>query len=329
MAERSERDVDRRDFLRTSAAATAAAMAAPRLAAAADGPTVAIVKDKTGNAVRGLEVDAEIAQKLVDQAVMTLAGKDDIVAAWRTFVDPKEKVAVKFNGLFRNATSHPEVVDAVTKRLVEAGVDPANIVVYDRDEKAFRTANIAMNRDGDGPRAIPTGKDYGPDVKAGPVGTKISNILHRADALVNLSVLKTHQLAGISAALKNHLGTVPNAWNLHKGDEKNPKSCLYVADLNALDPIRKKTRICICEGLYALYHGGPRYSPPHRWDYGGVLAATDPVALDTTAAEIIKAKRREKGMSEYHKPIVHVTRAAELGLGCGDPEKIKRVEREV
>ena len=70
--------LDRRDFLRTSAAATAAALAGPRLARAADGLVVAIVRDKTKSVIKGSDVDAAIAQKLVDQAVMAVAGKDEL-----------------------------------------------------------------------------------------------------------------------------------------------------------------------------------------------------------------------------------------------------------
>ena len=328
MADRSGHTVDRRGFLRTGAAATAALVAAPRLATAAGEPTVVIVRDKTKKVIADHKVDAAIVQKLVDKAVATLAGKDDAAQAWKAFVKPTDKVAIKFNGLFSRATTHPEVVDAVTNGLVKAGVDPANIVIYDRDARAFTTARIPINRDGDKPRAYPTEKDYGPKVKAGPHGTQITNILHKADVLINLPMMKTHTLAGVSGALKNHLGTIPNASTLHT-DDKNGKSCLYVADLNALEPIKAKTRICICDALYGLYHGGPRFNARYRWDYFGIIASVDPVALDTTLADIIKAKRVEKGRSPYHKPIRHIARAAELGLGCGDLAKIKRLEVEV
>jgi len=310
--------------LAQGAAATAAVLAGSRqLAAAAKGPSVVIVRDKTKRAITDHKVDAAVVQRLVDRAVMTLAGRDDIAQAWATFVKPKERVAVKFNGLFPRATTHPEVVAAVTNGLVRAGVDPANIVVYDRDNRAFRTARIPVSREGAGPRAYPTARDYGPSVKAGPVGTNITNILHKADALINLPMMKTHNLAGVTGALKNHLGTVPNASAFHR------ESCRYIAELNALEPIRAKTRICICDGLYGLYNRGPGYNSRFRWDYHGIMAATDPVALDATLADIIRAKRVENGMSPYERPVVHLARAVELGLGVADLAKINRVELDV
>ncbi len=330
MAQKRERGLGRREFLATGAATAAALAAGPLAGAAPAGPKVVIVRDKSKQVVKGHAVNAEIAKRLVDKAVTSLAGTDDVAKAWAKFVSPNDKVAIKFNGLFDRATTHPEVVKAVTDGLLKAGVKPGNIVIYDRDQKAFRTARIAINRDDKTkPLAYPTNKDYGPKVKAGPHDTQITNILHRADVLINLPILKTHVLAGISGALKNHLGTVPNAWVLHR-DDRGGKSCLYVADLNALEPIKAKTRICICDAFYGLYDGGPQYRGGRfRWDYYGVLASTDPVALDMVISEIIKAKRTEKGLGPYCKPIRHVLRAGELGLGVADLAKINRQEIEI
>lgn len=329
MAGRREKGLGRREFLVTGAATAAALATGPLGSAAPAGPKVVIVRDKSRQVIKGEKVNAEIARRLVDKAVATLAGTDDIGKAWAKFVGPNDKVAVKFNGLFDRASTHPEVVKAVADGLLKAGVKPGNIVIYDRDERAFRTARIPTNRDKTTPLAYPTNKDYGPKVKAGPHDTQITNILHRADVLINLPMMKTHVLAGMSGALKNHLGTVPNASRLHR-DERGGKSCLYVADLNALEPIKAKTRICICDALYGLYDAGPQYRGGRfRWDYHGVVASTDPVALDIVLSELIKAKRLEKGLSPYCKPIRHVLRAAELGLGEADLAKINRHEIEI
>ncbi len=98
-----ERRVDRRRFLQTGAVA-AAALASGVAAAAPAGPVVAVVRDKTQKSIAGSAVDGDIVRGLVDKAVMALAGKDDIAAAWGAYVRPKDRVAVKFNGLFRGAS---------------------------------------------------------------------------------------------------------------------------------------------------------------------------------------------------------------------------------
>jgi len=203
-------------------------------------------------------------------------------------------------------------------------------VVYDRDDKGIRTARMKLNRAA-GIRVVGTekafrksiGQTYASQVDAGPVATRITKLLTQADVLINLPIMKTHVLAGISGALKNHLGTIPNARDFHRD------TCKFIGDLNALAPIKAKTRLCICDALYGLYNGGPGYKPRFRWNYHGIVAATDPVALDATLADIIKAKRLEKGMSPYQKPTLHIARAAELGLGTDDLKAIRRVEMDV
>lgn len=320
------RFVDRRGFLHTAAGVAAAAALGPGRALCAEppaGPTVAIIRDKTQKVIADNTVDASLVQKLVDAAVMKLSGKDDVAKAWATFVAPKDKVAIKFNGLFARASTHPEVVAAVTSGLIKAGVDPANIVIYDRHAKDFTTARIPVNRGGEGPRAYPTEKDLGPSTKAGPVDTQLSNIVLNADVLINLPMMKTHVLAGVSGALKNHLGTVPNASAFHR------EGCQFIADISALEPIKAKTRICICDALYGLFDKGPQFNPACRWDYFGIIASADPVAMDAVLAHIIKAKREEKGLPPYHKEIKHVERAAELGIGVADLAKINRLEAEI
>jgi uncharacterized protein (DUF362 family) len=321
--------VSRRGFLRRGVAVAGAVAGGKLLGAAAGGPTVAVVRDKSKKAIQDRTVDGAIVQRLVDRAVMACAGKDDAAKAWATYVSPKDKVAVKFNGLFRSATTHPEVVQAAVKGLLAAGAKPENIVVYDRDDRALSTAGLQSAIEGVSVRGSEKvrGKTldagYAKSVKAGPVDTRITKLLTEADVLINLPMMKTHGLAGITGALKNHLGTVPNARDFHRD------TCRFVGDLNALAPIKAKTRLCICDALYGLYHGGPAFRPKYRWDYHGIVASADPVALDAILADIIRAKREAEGLSPYHKTPVHLARAAELGLGVADLKAIKRVELDV
>lgn len=313
--------IHRRHFLVQAGSATAALLAADRLLRAAPkGPTVAVVRDKTGKAIQGHQASAAIVQRLVDKAVMMVAGKDDVAKAWAAYVGPKAKVAIKLNGLFRNASTHPEVVCAVIHGLQKAGVNIRNIVVYDRNDFSRAIPRFPAWPGGRGPRIDFSITRYDSMVRAGPVETRLAKVLTEADALINLSIMKTHHLAGVTGALKNHLGTVSGPREFHKD------GCRYIADLNALAPIRTKTRICICDALYGLWHGGPAYVPRYRWDYHGVIASTDPVALDATLADILKAKRLKEGMSPYHKRPVHIERAAALGLGVADLKSISRVE---
>lgn len=315
--------MDRRQFLYCGAAAAAMA-AVGRVSAAPAMPTVAVVRDKSGKVVDGYTIDAAIARRLVDQAVMTVTGKDDIAKAWGTLVQPNEKVAIKFNGLFARAVTHPEVIHAVTAGLIASGVKPENIVIFDRSDKDMQTTGLTINRDGAGPRIYGTGGDRSKEqFKAGSVSSHLSNLLLNADALINLPCLKTHVRCGMTGAMKNHLGTVDNAGAYH-GDFNN------LCALNALAPIREKTRLCLCDGLYAQYDRGPQHDPRLKWDYCGIVASKDPVALDSTLTEILRAKRKEKGLPpDSRKEISYVAHGEAIGLGVAAAEKMKRVEIEI
>jgi uncharacterized protein (DUF362 family) len=324
MSERQERGPSRRDFLLQGTAVTAALAVGPRLVRAApEGPSVVIVRDKTKKVIEGYQVDAALCQRLVDQAVMAVAGKDDVAKAWATFVQPKDRVAVKFNGLFGRATTHPEVIHAVTAGLIKAGVNPAHITVYDRHDKDMKTTGLTINREGEAVRIRGTQDDLGPEVEAGSVRTRLSKILTEADVLINVPMMKSHVRCAITGALKNHLGTVPNAGAFHN------EFCAAIADLNALPEIKEKTRLCIADALYVVYDRGPTFNPRARWDYHGVLASVDPVALDATFDDLILAKRVEKGLKPRSNDPRHIARAAELGLGEADLKKIRRTEMEI
>jgi len=316
--------LNRREFLVKGAAAAATLAAAGGVAAAAPaGPSVVVVRDKTKKVVQRFKVDARLVQALVDKAVMTLAGKDDAAKAWAAFVNPSDKVAIKFNGLFARAATHGEVVNAITAGLLRAGVPPGNIVVYDRSDRDAAKSGLKLCRDPKAIRVVGTGKDLGPQMKAGPIVTRLSKHLLDADVLISVPIMKSHHRCSSTGALKNHLGSIPNAGSFHDN------CCAAIADLSALGPIKDKTRLCIADALYSLYDGGPAYQPRSRFDYFGIIASADPVALDAVMDDIIRSKRLEKGLSPHNNKPIHIARAAELGLGQADLKKINRVEIEI
>jgi uncharacterized protein (DUF362 family) len=139
-------------------------------------------------------------------------------------------------------------------------------------------------------------------------------------------VLKDHDGAGVTIALKNMYGVIHNP-NKYHPDGCNP----YVADLNMLPEIRSKMRLTICDATTAMYEGGPGYKPEHSWNLNSLLVSTDPVALDHTGWRIIERKRAEKGWktleAEERAPRYIATAAdAEHRLGTNDPNKISLIE---
>lgn len=326
--------IDRRSFLRGIAAGATAAPLASFAVAESDRSRV-VVAERADVIVKG-RVDRKLVKETVDALVKKLSGKANVDEAWRTFVSPKETVALKFNGLFRNASTRPEVIWAVCRGLTDAGVSQEKIILFDRDRKDFDGAGLEPFEDLPKIQFLAADSEWGAELKAGSVTTRITRILtNQADAIINLPCMKDHVIAGVTLSMKNHLGSVPNARDFHREIDT-------IADLNLLPPIRKKTRLALCDAIVGIFEGGPQYrGPDATWQAKSLLAATDVVALDAVGAEMIHKIQKSKGVDRRRRPqrrgrdrrgkpssdeVTHIAHAAEIGLGTADLEKIEIVK---
>lgn len=266
--------------------------------------------------IRSGKIDSETAEKMVERAVFLLSGKNDVTLAWKSLFSPKEKIAIKVNTRHPPVISNPQVVNAIVKGLKGAGVAENHITIYDLTADELATAGYKLNESSSGVRCH-SHRDYR-EMKAGPVPVWLSRILtDEVDAIINVPAFRHHVLAGITISMKNHLGSVRNPRALHRDN------CLYVADLNALDPIRKKTRLILVDAIRGQYNLGPHYMPFFVWEYAGLMAATDTVAVDAVAAEEMKSQRNQRELNGDIRPAIrHIPRAAEMSLGIGDLQQI-------
>jgi uncharacterized protein (DUF362 family) len=144
--------------------------------------------------------------------------------------------------------------------------------------------------------------------------------------LINVPVLKDHDGAGVTIALKNMYGVI------HNPNKYHPNGCNpYVADLNMLPQIKSRMRLTLCDATTVIYEGGPGYKPEHSWKCNALLVSQDPVALDSTGWQIIERKRAENGLktleAEGRAPHYIATAADhEHRLGMNDPRRISALE---
>jgi len=278
---------------------------------------VVIVQDPAVIAHR--KINAEIAERMVHRAVRLLTGKENQTLAWKSLFSPKERVAIKVNTRHPPVIGNREVVLAIVNGLKSAGLDENHIIVYDLTDEELESAGYKLNDSSKGLRCH-TSREHR-EMKAGPVPVRLSKILtDYADAIINVPAFRHHVKAGVTISMKNHLGSVQSPRDFHRDN------CAHVADLNALDPIRKKTRLIVVDAIRGQCNFGPMHVPWYVWDYTGLIAGTDPVAVDTVAAEEIKAQRHKRGMQGPVRPeIKHIPRAAEMSLGTADLKKISVV----
>jgi uncharacterized protein (DUF362 family) len=276
------------------------------------------------------KVDASRVLALLDRTMQTLFDRDRPIEAWKKLVRPGESVGLKVNTLGgRGISTNPQLVEAICERLQEAGTKPTDIVVWDRDSDELERAGFRLSMGGNGVQCFGTDRvDYEQDLAAyGSVGSRLSKILtQRSSLLINVPVLKDHDGAGVTIALKNMFGVI------HNPNKYHPNGCdPYVADLNMLPEIRTRMRLTICDATTAMFEGGPAYKPEHSWQCNSLIVSQDPVALDFTGWQIVERKRAAKGLGTLeaaNRAPHYITTAADAQhrLGTCDPARISTVE---
>jgi len=322
------RNLSRRSFLRAGLAAGAALAG---LDARAEGKSRVVVASSAKVLRDGQALHQAATQDLVDAAVCALAGEKDPTAAWRRFVRPNDIVGIKVSCLAgERLSTHIEVVRAIARSLARAEVRPNRIYVWDRKLDDLVRARYPVVEAAD---FLCVGNDHRnlgfapPLITVGEIGSFFSRLVTDAcTAIINVPVLKDHDLAGVSLALKSFFGAIhnPNKYhfaNLHQA----------IADVNRQDDIRRKTVLHILDATIGCAHGGP--TPGPRWleRLGTIYASRDPVALDATAWQKIEELRKAKGLEPLlgsKREPKHIPLAAAAKVGTNDPARIEVVKLE-
>jgi hypothetical protein len=264
-------------------------------------------------------------RRMLDASITRLTDRADAREAWAGLFSPDDKIAIKVNA-FRNSLifTHVPLVTAVTDALQDAGVPASQIVLYDYFTTELETAGFTINRDGDGVRCFGSDDGYMDGTDMGGDDVRLSRILDDCTALINMPVLKSHMISGITFALKNHFGSTLNPSALHYPIEEK------MAALNALPQIKDRTRLIVGDILEANLEYSNSY-PYWKADYRGdsILMSFDPVAHDTVGLDILTKLLAEKGVStvsDTQMAVPCLTNAAALGLGTNVPENIELVE---
>ncbi len=257
-------------------------------------------------------------------AVARAAGEKGPVEGMRKLFKPGDVVGIKLNTLGGKGLSPtPQVVDALTRWLQAAGVPARNILVVDRSDRELTRAGFTLNRGESGVRCFGINDDWEWTPREwGRGGSCFARVLVKdITALINVGVLKDHDLAGVSVCLKNWYGFIHNP-NKHHDDGCNP----YVAHLAAYPLIHDKVRLGLVDGMTAQCHGGPARQPRWAWPWQGFLASADLVAIDAVGKSIIEARRKEVGLptlaQEKREPR-YIVEGGQIGLGESDMSRIR------
>lgn len=148
----------------------------------------------------------------------------------------------------------------------------------------------------------------------------VTNTITKCDFLITIPVMKVHLQSGITACLKNYVGTAPreayatpgvfhNA-NLHSGHSAGGRIDPFIVDLASFHP----PDYCVIDGIRGLQtqeHSVHRADQTVRSNL--VMAGEDPVAADAVVA-------RQLGFQPHDMEFLHM--AAKRGMGTMDESAI-------
>ncbi|UCE42654.1 MAG: DUF362 domain-containing protein [Candidatus Aminicenantes bacterium] len=328
--------IERREFIKNMSIATVGTAIYPvfpnlsREKAIEPAPKsrVAIVRDPKAATNKGQTINPDIVHKMMNTGIKSLTGQKNVADAYASLFPKHEKndiIAIKVNCMQTHplAESCRKIIDSIVNGLKSAGVAENNIILYDWRTEDLTSCGYTHNTDSRGVRCFGNDeKGWGYEeaaVTPGGASVHLSKILTRCTHLVNIPVLRDHHTVGVSLSLKNHYGSVDSPVSLHG---PNFKCEPHLAELNTLDPIRKKTRLIVLPALVGVYQG--HHSPP-QFEYNGLIASQDPVAVDYHGYKMIDEQRIKHDLRPLAKTgryPTYIETSAKLGLGTNDPNKM-------
>ncbi len=207
----------------------------------------------------------------------------------------------------RDAKAHEEV-PKVNAEVVKKMLDETLQRVTGKETTKEALSSLVSPQDVIGlvtaPRIVPTHKELIEAFKASLVqaGIPAENIrnaqgrnvnLKEFTALINMPGLKAHWLTGIGTVLKNYILYSGKARDYHQ--ENSAK----LGEIWNLPDVKGKTKLVLVDALRPLCDKGPQFQPQFMWPYNGLIAGTDPVAVESVCLKIIMEKRKEIRGEEF------------------------------
>jgi uncharacterized protein (DUF362 family) len=319
-----------------------------------------VIEVSNPNAISRNRVSQPVVREMLTQAMGELTGEKSAESAWAKFVEPKDVVGIKINPSGAPACcSSPELIREIIRAIQSVGVPAGNIVVYDRyayemDIGSYQALLPAGVRIVGIQEAFSSGAGYEPTIYCsanffGEWETRsymASIVANDLTKIINVPTMKDHSAAGVTGALKNlAYGTFNNVARTHRPPYSftNP----LIGLMCTVEPLRSKAVLHIMDGMRQVWHGGPLTQVQEFIDQPGILmAATDPVAMDSIELEAIEAKRLARGVPSlwqhdpgsitsdndvffhdasknlFFREPGHVAAAGKLGLGIADLKQI-------
>lgn len=298
-----------------------------------------------------------VVRHMVDNLVCAATGKPNPAAAWASLVKASDRVGIKVAASAGSvAGTHPAVVKAIATGLASAGVQPSNIIVWDRNLNDLLAAGYSRNDPLYRLRWVDTATGYdkksqvtapvigrliwGDSAFGDSTGSRMEDILtggeqlsstsyyakvlsREVDKVINVPSLTDSFLTGVNGALANM--TLPNLDNWRRFTRPPDFGDPYLAEIYADAMINEKVVLTILDGLVLQYAGGPFPNPGFLTEHHSIFVSRDPVAIDATAVRLLNENRTPSRLPTLEKMTLWLESASSINLGNNREENIELI----
>lgn len=138
-------------------------------------------------------------------------------------------------------------------------------------------------------------------------------VTQRMTKMIHVPVLANSETVGLQGCFADLvLGSIDNS---RRFQEEPLAGDPALAEIYATTDLKKKTVLHIMDGFWLQFAGGPGYAPRYCRKGSLLLFSTNPVAMDSYAAEILDAWRMAGRLPSLKSQINYLKTGSDLGLG--------------
>ena len=339
-------------FLAATGLVGAATPVPPKVESASAAALSQVVVVHDAQATDAFKPREDVVRQMVKTGITNLALTGSAKDAWKKWLATNDTVGIKVHSApGANTGTRPAVVAAVVEQLLECGLPPSRIIIWDRQRADLRQAGYFSLAEKYGVRvegSVNAGFDpdsfYNPDRPViGPLiwsdlefGKKTPDagrksflsklVAKEITKIVVITPVLNHNTAGVFGHLVSlAIGSVDNTLRF-ENDLLHLKSA--VPEIYALPALSDRVVLCITDALVCQYEGEQRGLLHYSSAVNELRFSRDPVALDLLS---LRELERQRVLSSqpvpHHNPFAAqmelLENAALLELGASDDSRIR------
>jgi uncharacterized protein (DUF362 family) len=307
-------------------------------------PTARVWIVQDPEATRAFRPDPDKIRALVAQGITNVTGKVSVPEAWRCLVSTQDTVGIKVYSVpGSDSGTRPAVVAAIVEGLIEAGLAPKQIIVWDKQTSDLGEAGFfdlarryRVRVVGSAQSGYDEGRFYDSALignlvwgdlefgrKGDGVGRKsfVSKLVSREiTKIINVTPLLNHNGAGVSGNLFSlAMGSVDN---VARFESAASRMAMAIPEIYALPELSDRVVLNIVDALICQYEGGERGLLHYSTMLNQLRLSRDPVALDVLSIRELDRQREAAKAPAVKVSMELYQNASLLELGTSDPDRI-------